>query len=355
MSTKWEPIPAEKAKQHSLYGVRGWLAFFCFGILFGPFTDILQVNELAHRGGHSLGQLLAFSDPIIVSLRWIFGLKIVLAAVICWMMIGKTPLFRVATTCLLAATVPALMLSVVLITGDPGGHLFFPQIFVINPACCVIWCIYFHLSQRVRVTFEHSVRKESAAYEAPATSPSPFASPFQSPSPGNSILPEVKAQAPEGTGIAAENGTVSMSSIDQSVEEQQWATALAEFEGPNRRPGLWAKSFTNAQGNEVQAKVHYLNARMAELTEAHRKLRAEQEQQRSIALEEQRLAGVAGAQRTYELAPKGICPNCDGVLLLDSKVCPLCKATFYPGGWAITPIPQTEALAALYKAEIEKA
>ncbi len=47
--------------------------------------------------------------------------------------------------------------------------------------------------------------------------------------------------------------------------EELWAQALTEFEGSDRRPGLWAKSFAEAQGNENLAKVKYLEQRVRQL------------------------------------------------------------------------------------------
>ena len=47
--------------------------------------------------------------------------------------------------------------------------------------------------------------------------------------------------------------------------EEFWAEAAMEFDGPARRPGLWAMVFSNAHGNEASAKAGYLRARATEL------------------------------------------------------------------------------------------
>ena len=47
--------------------------------------------------------------------------------------------------------------------------------------------------------------------------------------------------------------------------EEFWAIALAEFDGASRRPGLWAKSFAGAEGNEAVAKAAYLSERAKQL------------------------------------------------------------------------------------------
>lgn len=50
-------------------------------------------------------------------------------------------------------------------------------------------------------------------------------------------------------------------------EEDLWSQALTEFDGPNRRPGVWAKAYANAHGNEAVAKAQYLQERGNQLLE----------------------------------------------------------------------------------------
>jgi hypothetical protein len=52
---------------------------------------------------------------------------------------------------------------------------------------------------------------------------------------------------------------------DAATIERFWSMALAEFESESRRPGLWARLFAEAGGNETSAKAAYLKARVAEL------------------------------------------------------------------------------------------
>jgi len=53
------------------------------------------------------------------------------------------------------------------------------------------------------------------------------------------------------------------------INEQHWAAALSEFESGNRKPGLYAKSFTYANGDETHTKVEYLKRRASELASLH--------------------------------------------------------------------------------------
>ena len=65
--------------------------------------------------------------------------------------------------------------------------------------------------------------------------------------------------------VSSTNNLKSNGNEDES--EKLWAQALAELEGGNRRSGLWAKVFADAQGNEAAAKANYLRDRVRQLSE----------------------------------------------------------------------------------------
>ena len=52
------------------------------------------------------------------------------------------------------------------------------------------------------------------------------------------------------------------------TEEDHWATAITELESGQRRPGLWAKAYAEADGDETKTKVAYLKARVQQLVAA---------------------------------------------------------------------------------------
>lgn len=64
---------------------------------------------------------------------------------------------------------------------------------------------------------------------------------------------------------ATENVGLSMRPPTQLSEEEFWSIAATEVDGPSRRPGLWAKAFAEAGGNEAAAKANYLKLRVAQL------------------------------------------------------------------------------------------
>ena len=54
----------------------------------------------------------------------------------------------------------------------------------------------------------------------------------------------------------------STSAVD---DEDLWAAAISEFDGDNRRVGLWAKAFAECNGDEAPAKAAYLRERVRQL------------------------------------------------------------------------------------------
>jgi hypothetical protein len=133
--------------------------------------------------------------------------------------------------------------------------------------------------------------------------------------PSSSIHPTSKAPADELPSKAV-------------LTEEHWEKALKEFEAPGRRAGLWGMSFAEANGDEARAKAKYLQVRAAELAQAD--WEAAQESARvaeAKRLAEEEAARLA-AQREYDAKPKGICPSCKKVILLDAVKCPHCHATF---------------------------
>lgn len=121
--------------------------------------------------------------------------------------------------------------------------------------------------------------------------------------------------------------------------DQFWAEALGELDGPGRKAGLWARSFSEADGDEAKAKAKYLACRSVELECEH-----QESEKRRIAEEKmdallRELEAMPEEERAYAMLPKGSCPNCKAIILLKSSECPKCRAVFGPGSsWSITPL-----------------
>lgn len=141
---------------------------------------------------------------------------------------------------------------------------------------------------------------------------------------------------------SANHGMQGLEQPEDIAAEQFWADALVEFDSSSRRPGLWAKSFAEAEGIEARAKAKYLKYRSAELEKEHRGNAASRAR---LQAEQARLAEIAQlpeAERIYALLPKGTCPNCSAVFPLSQETCPKCTAMFGTDKrWRLTPASET--------------
>lgn len=152
--------------------------------------------------------------------------------------------------------------------------------------------------------------------------------------------PHSSREEPDAAHRGIEIGSVSGNMT--TPDEKFWADALAEFESSSRRPGLWAKAFAEANGNEAAAKASYLRQRAGELRDEHRAYLAAQERAAKERSREAELARLTAEQRAYELLPKGRCPNCESVIPLQSEKCPKCHAIFTAdAGWRVLPLEET--------------
>lgn len=144
---------------------------------------------------------------------------------------------------------------------------------------------------------------------------------------------------PDVSPSQAQTQAAGRSEVQTPEDEELWAEAMCEAESANRRQGLWAKCFAEARGVDPAAKAAYMVVRVAEMRAELLAERQALEARHRANEEQQRLAMLDEAQRTYELLPKGTCPNCDALIPVVSAECPKCRALFGPGSaWKVTPL-----------------
>ena len=178
----WQKLSEEQAKQHPLYGVKNWLAVFAFFAAIGPLLDIGHARNLATELDLPFVEMLGRDEPLFQWLRAAVFLNLSISGVMGWALVAKSRHFRVIATVLLVVAYP--LVSVLALLFDvPGagsaaaiggfGWLFWTP----------VWLLYVHRSQRVRVTFEHSVKVAGAQVPSalPAASPSPVVEAASSP------------------------------------------------------------------------------------------------------------------------------------------------------------------------------
>lgn len=87
------------------------------------------------------------------------------------------------------------------------------------------------------------------------------------------------------------------------AENDLFAQAFAELDSPDRQPGLWARCFAEAGGEESKAKAAYISERVKGMTTA--------------------------------AVSTGFCPNCSHECQQDADKCEKCGALFSSGGWKL--------------------
>lgn len=139
-------------------------------------------------------------------------------------------------------------------------------------------------------------------------------------------LSKWRAQWARRSSNAASVGTT-RAAIANPAEELLWTSVSNEFEGQSRKPGLWAKAYASAEGNEALAKAKYLKWRVDELS-------AEEQRQASEEV------GRQQKNRVEQLARAAAkCPSCDKLIPMSHAQCPSCRASFAQGSpWNNVPL-----------------
>jgi Protein of unknown function (DUF2569) len=347
MQKQWQSISIEEAKQHALYGVKGWLAVFCVGMFLGLSRNIAEATREANQLGLTISQFIAVDPSVGGYLKSVFALDVLIALVMTWSLFTKHHSFRLALTGILLGYWPALALfasltSAIQIEGMPSSLAFsmFPWL-----ASCIVWVTYLHRSQRVRVTFENTVlttQVDAASASPPRPPPQtrPTTAVVNTPPPFKPVPQSAKLTITAPMSVPSQK-TITVS---EDAIEDIWARALAEYQGSDRKPGLWAKCYAEADGNEALAQATYLKTRAAQLeAELRKKLQLENDAREQI-LREQELAKLSAEELVDYLLPKGKCPNgrCNNILPLAFTECPKCGATFGGLGWELIPVDPSQ-------------
>ena len=189
----------------------------------------------------------------------------------------------------------------------------------------------------------------------------PVNSPKTMPSRTNAAASNLKQPSPPSYPLKA-NFAASATTTSTTAPDDLWAKALTEYESSSRNQGLWARLFSEAQGNETLIKANYLRVRVDEMQQL---ITAENERVAAdLASEQLEIRRIAEAarqaelqlamtveQREYDALPKGLCPNCKGAVLpLTVSTCPKCWTLLGPESprkATIKPLSKSEQITAL--------
>lgn len=240
MSTKWTPVSDTQAEGHPLYGLGGWLSVFAF---------LLVAGLLASVAWWAI--VLIIQAPTSPAIRFLKTFLVVFAfsgIVILGLMVAKHAAFRWTALVLLVVPWPVLAgiyresLPMNVIVGGSVAWL----------VLVAVWGTYLQRSRRVRVTFEHQVR----AGDGDDMEPTPE---FHDAGRFEWRVAPTLQDAPEP------HRHDHVDHAGEDIDEEWWARALDEYESGCRRPGVWARAFAEADGDEAVAKARYLKLRASQL------------------------------------------------------------------------------------------
>lgn len=226
-TNNWKIVDKEEAQQHPLYGIGGWLLVFALGLVLGSLYTLGTVAQIANALGTDFGGMTSSDHPLAEFGLVIAFVQLAGTAAIFTLLVLKHSSFRVVSSLVMLLSWPVIALLGFL-NPFPGLGSIVAQGSLSWLLTCAVWVTYLQRSARVRVTFEHCVRAEGSA---------------------------IKGE------VAGSHNTLGKS----GPPDECWAEALKEFEGGDRRQGLWARTYAEANGNESIAKASYLAARAQEL------------------------------------------------------------------------------------------
>lgn len=333
MARNWVKVSQDEAKQHALYGVRGWLLFYAVGNFIGLLVAFGEASSAASSAGMSISELFAVNDSSVSWLKFVLGYVVASTLVLYWAMFAKVKQFRPIAIVLHLAVFPVIVVAAFafavedLVANDLAKALF--QTIV----TAAVWVSYLHRSKRVRVTFERKVLAEASIAVAAPEATNSLNSAADMASAMSVHAAQVRSSANAPLPIQA---TVNTDLANGTNNEHFWAESLAEYEGVHRRPGLYAQCFAAANGDLVETQVLYLRRRVTELTNEHAAaVIAETELAQAVALSKAQ-AEQYSAVRAGALTPRGECPNCSDAIPVPSPDCPTCGAYLRDGSaWKV--------------------
>lgn len=279
--TIWVEIPKEQAQDHRFYGIKYGLLVLLAYMILGPMAMWGSVNKELHKAQVSHSDFFAHSDaaPLVIAQMIIILLQ---SGVVMWAMLTKHPQFRRIATHAFAWYFPAVVVASLLFSMQAIGAVV--ATLVLGLVQWVIfsglWVWYLQRSQRVRVTFEHTLKTYSPTNTVPSTVPeqetSIHADAVQTTSEiASATATEMATHASHASDPAAPNADVHSGAIEVKAitpqpstsddEEVLWSQALAELDGSDRKQGLWAQCYATHHGQEPAVRANYLKARVAQL------------------------------------------------------------------------------------------
>lgn len=163
-SKKWMKVSPQVAVNHPLYGNRGLMIYFAIMTVLLPIQA--SYSFLAEWNDHSALPLVeAFSttNPVWIYMRTNAIVSIIVAFVILMLISMKISNFRVLAMSCLAWGWPMSKFFGLSDPVSPYVSSVVANSFVVWFLACIVLGPYLHFSKRIRVTYEHSVRRTTDA------------------------------------------------------------------------------------------------------------------------------------------------------------------------------------------------
>lgn len=157
----WAEVPLEQARKHRKYGIRNSLIILIIYLVLSPLALWGSLNKQLWNAGVTHREFFALSDSAPLVLCQLL-ISVTMAVIVLWAMFTKQPKFRRIATTIFVAYFPIYFLSALIFPTAIMGQAVAQGLiqWVIFGG---LWVLYFQRSERVRVTFENTVKSPRLA------------------------------------------------------------------------------------------------------------------------------------------------------------------------------------------------
>jgi len=275
----WAKVTIEEARKHRKYGIKNGLIVLIFYLILSPLVVWGSLNKQLWEAGVTHDEFFTLSDSAAMVVFQLL-ISLVMAGIVLWAMFTKQPKFRSISTTVFASYFPIFFLLVLIFPNEAMGQNIAQGLmhWVIYGG---LWVLYLQRSQRVRVTFEHTIRTPRPDQVEPTDdsthAPHPTASQIDIEMP-TALASEASSQAPEPITVPSSPTNLLLAPVRTisgglppavaDEDEFLWSQALTELDGSDRKNGLWAQCYAAHNGHEPAARADYLKTRVGQLRHA---------------------------------------------------------------------------------------
>jgi hypothetical protein len=272
----WTKVPIGEARKHRKYGIKNGLIILIIYLVLSPLAIWGSLNNQLWEARVTHSEFFSRSDSAAMVVFQLL-ISLVMAGIVLWAMFTKQPKFRRIGTTVFASYFPVFFLLVLIFPNVAMGQAI-AQGLIKWLIFGGLWVLYLQRSQRVRVTFEHTIKTPRpnpvGPTDEPTQAPPQAASQIAIKMP-TALATEASSQALEPKNIPSSPTAIHSTPVRTVSEEPQstvadedeflWSQALTELDGSDRKNGLWAQCYAAHNGHEPAARADYLKKRVGQL------------------------------------------------------------------------------------------